>query len=149
MNKVKGNIKVNIIDLPGFGPTKKDATEDLAILTGATVINEELGDDLDMITVEHLGEAEYVSTDDKHTVITLDEVDAQVDERIKEVEKRVASEKNGFIKAKLKERLATLSGSVGIIKVGANSKVELKEKRDRVEDAISVSYTHLTLPTKA
>ena len=136
MNKVKGNIKVNIIDLPGFGPTKKDATEDLAILTGATVINEELGDDLDMITVEHLGEAEYASTDDKHTVITLDEVDVKVDERIKEVEKRVASEKNGFIKAKLKERLATLSGSVGIIKVGANSKVELKEKRDRVEDAI-------------
>ena len=136
MNKVKGNIKVNIIDLPGFGPTRKDATEDLAILTGATVIDEELGDDLDMITVDHLGEAEYSSTDDRHTVITLEEVNEKVEERIKEVEKRVASEKNGYIKKKLQERLATLSGSVGIIKVGADSKVELKEKKDRVEDAI-------------
>ena len=136
MNKVKGNIKVNIIDLPGFGPTTKDATEDLAILTGATVIDEELGDDLDLITIEHLGEAEYTSTDDKNTVITLDEVDVQIEERVKELEKRIANEKNGFIKAKLKERLATLSGSVGIVKVGADSKVELKEKRDRVEDAI-------------
>ena len=136
MNKVKGNIKVNIIDLPGFGPTKKDATEDLAILTGATVIDEELGDDLDMITPDHLGEAEYASTDDRNTVITLDEVTEKVDERIKEVEKRIANEKNGFIKKKLEERLAALSGSVGIIKVGADSKVELKEKKDRVEDAI-------------
>ena len=127
---------VNIIDLPGFGPTRKDATEDLAILTGATVIDEELGDDLDMITVNHLGEAEYSSTDDRHTVITLEEVNEKVEERIKEVEKRVASEKNGYIKKKLQERLATLSGSVGIIKVGADSKVELKEKKDRVEDAI-------------
>jgi chaperonin GroEL len=136
MNKVKGNIKVNIIDLPGFGPTKKDATEDLAILTGATVINEELGDDLDLITVEHLGEAEQATTDDRNTVITLEETTIEIEERIKEVEKRIAEEKNGFIKMKLKERLATLSGSVGIVKVGANSKVELKEKRDRVEDAI-------------
>ena len=78
MNKVKGNIKVNIIDLPGFGPTRKDATEDLAILTGATVIDEELGDDLDMITIDHLGEAEYSSTDDRHTVITLEEVNEEL-----------------------------------------------------------------------
>ena len=79
MNKVKGNIKVNIIDLPGFGPTKKDAVEDLAILTGATVINEELGDDLDLITIEHLGEAEYASTDDSSTVITLADIDTNID----------------------------------------------------------------------
>ena len=64
MNKVKGNIKVNIIDLPGFGPTKKDATEDLAILTGATVINEELGDDLRPYKPDYLGEAEYAITID-------------------------------------------------------------------------------------
>ena len=74
MNKVKGNIKINIIDLPGFGPTRKDATEDLAILTGATVINEELGDDLDMITPEHLGEAVSAVTDDKSTVLTLEDM---------------------------------------------------------------------------
>ena len=137
MNKVKGNIKVNIIDTPGFGPTKKDTTEDLAILTGATVINEELGDDLDLITPEHLGEAEYVTTDDKHTVITtIDDIQQNLQERIKLVSKLISDEKNGFIRKKLEQRLSMLSGSVAIVKVGANSKVELKEKRDRVEDAI-------------
>jgi chaperonin GroEL len=135
MNKVKGNIKVNIIDLPGFGPTKKDSCEDLAALTGATVINEELGDDLDGITLDILGEAEYATTDINNTVITtLEEVD--VEDRIDQVSKLVADEKNGFFKKKLEQRLSMLSGSVGIIKVGADSKVELKEKKDRVEDAI-------------
>ena len=137
MNKVKGNIKVNIIDLPGFGPTKKDTTEDLAILTGATVIDEELGDDLDLIDINCLGEAEYVTTDDKHTVITTkDDIQQSLQERIKIVSKLISNEKNGFIKKKLEQRLSMLSGSVGIIKVGGNSKVELKEKKDRVEDAI-------------
>ena len=137
MNKVKGNIKVNIIDLPGFGPTKKDTTEDLAILTGATVIDEELGDDLDLIDINCLGEAEYVTTDDKHTVITTkDDIQQSLQERIKIVSKLISDEKNGFIKKKLEQRLSMLSGSVGIIKVGGNSKVELKEKKDRVEDAI-------------
>jgi chaperonin GroEL len=136
MNKVKGNIKVNIVDLPGFGAMKRDATEDLAIMTGATVINEELGDDLDLITPEHLGEAEYAITSDNNTVITLEEITEDINERIKQVTKKIAEEKNGFMKKKLEERLAMLSGSVGIIKVGAGSKVELKEKKDRVEDAI-------------
>ena len=136
MNKVKGNIKINIIDPPGFGPTKKDATEDLPILTGATVLNEELGDDLDLMKPEHLGEAEFCVTDDKNTVLTLEGMTKGIEERINELNKHLAEEKNGFIKKKLEQRLATLSGSVGVIKVGANSKVELKEKKDRVEDAI-------------
>jgi chaperonin GroEL len=136
MNKVKGTIKVNIIDLPGFGPTKKDATEDLAILTGATVLNEELGDDLDLMKPEHLGEAEFAVTDDKNTVLTLEGMTEGIEDRIDELNKHLAEEQNGFIKKKLEDRLAMLSGSVGIIKVGANSKVELKEKKDRVEDAI-------------
>ena len=137
MNKVKCNIKVNIIYTPGFGPTKKDTTEDLAILTGATVIDEELGDDLDLIDINCLGEAEYVTTDDKHTVITTkDDIQQSLQERIKLVSKLISDEKNGFIKKKLEQRLSMLSGSVGIIKVGGNSKVELKEKKDRVEDAI-------------
>jgi len=136
MNKVKGNIKVNIIDPPGFGPTKKDAIEDLAILTGSTVLNEELGDDLDLMKPEHLGEAEFCITDDKSTVITLEDMTDGIENRIDELNSKLAKEKNGFIKKKLEQRLATLSGSVGIIKVGAGSKVELKEKKDRVEDAI-------------
>jgi len=136
MNKVKGNIKINIIDLPGFGQGKKDACEDLAILTGATVMNEELGDDLDLIDVNCLGEAEYAATDDKNTVITTIDLENEISERIDHVAKLVADEKNPFLKTKLEQRLSMLSGSVGIIKVGADSKVELKEKKDRVEDAI-------------
>jgi chaperonin GroEL len=136
MNKVKGNIKVNIIDPPGFGPTKQDTIKDLAILTNATVINEELGDDLDGISLDILGEAEKAVTDDKNTVITLENIDESVKDRIKEVKKLHKAEKNGFLKKKIQQRIAMLSGSVGIVRVGANSKVELKEKRDRVEDAI-------------
>ena len=136
MNKVKGNIKVNIIDLPGFGPTKKDTCEDLAILTGATVLNEELGDDLDSMTIEMLGEAEYSSTDDKATVLTVDTDIEELEERIDQINKQITNEKNGFFKKKLEQRLSMLSGSVAVVKVGADSKVELKEKKDRVEDAI-------------
>mgnify|MGYP003629454920 CR=1 FL=1 len=137
MNKVKGNIKVNIVEVPGFGVTTKDTCEDLAILTGATVINEELGDDLDLITVETLGEAEFCVTDDRNTVITTVEgLGQELEDRIDQVSKMVADEKNGFIKKRLEQRLSMLSGSVGIINVGADSKVELKEKKDRIEDAI-------------
>jgi len=136
-NKVKGNIKVNVVDLPGFGPTKRNTCEDLAVLTGATVIDEQLGDDLDLISPEHLGEAAFSVTEEKTTVITtIDDVQQALPERIKHVSKLISNEKNGFIKKKLEQRLSMLSGSVGIIKVGANSKVELKEKKDRVEDAI-------------
>jgi len=137
MNKVKGNIKVNIVDLPGFGPTKQDACEDFAFLTGAKVINEELGDDLDLIDIDCLGEAYTAITDDRYTVLTIDTPEKELQERIESIQKLIDKEdKNPFIKKKHQQRLAMLSGSVGIIKVGANSKVELKEKKDRVEDAI-------------
>ena len=137
MNKVKGNIKVNIVDLPGFGPTKNDTCEDLAFLVGAKLINEELGDDLDLIDIDCLGEAHSSITDDKNTVLTIDTPEEELQERIKSIQKLINKEdKNPFIKKKHQQRLAMLSGSVGMVKVGANSKVELKEKKDRVEDAI-------------
>ena len=136
MNKVKGNIKINIIDLPGFGPTKKDTIEDLAILTGATVINEELGDDLDGISLNILGEVEKTVTDEKGTVFTTQDVNVDLTNRIEEVTKLRDKEKDGFLKRYLQKRLTMLTGSVAIVKVGAGSKVELKEKKDRVEDAI-------------
>jgi chaperonin GroEL len=137
MNKVKGNIKVNIIDLPGFGPTKEDTCDDLAFLVGATIINENLGDDLDLIDVDCLGEVYTAITDDKNTVLTIDAPEEELEERIKGIQKLIDKEdKNPFMKKKHQQRLAMLSGSVGMIKVGADSKVELKEKKDRVEDAI-------------
>jgi chaperonin GroEL len=135
-NKVKGNIKVNVVDLPGFGPTKQDTIEDLAILTGAKVINEELGDDLDLIQPDVLGQAVQAVTDDKHTVIQTIDQGVALNERIEVVENKVKEEKNPFFKKKLQQRLAMLNGQVAMVKVGANSKVEMKEKKDRVEDAI-------------
>jgi chaperonin GroEL len=137
MNKVKGNIKVNIVDLPGFGPTKQDTCEDLAFLVGAKLINEELGDDLDLIDIDCLGEAYTAITDDKNTVLTIETPEEELQERIKSIQKLIDKEdKNPFLKKKHQQRLAMLSGSVGMVKVGANSKVEMKEKKDRVEDAI-------------
>ena len=137
MNKVKGNIKVNIIDPPGFGPTKEDTMADLAFLVGAKVINEQLGDDLDLIDIDCLGEAYTAITDDKNTVLTIETPEEQLQERILSIKKTIDEwDKNPFIQKKHRQRLAMLSGSVGIIKVGADSKVEMKEKKDRVEDAI-------------
>jgi len=136
MNMVKGVIKVNIIDPPGFGQGKSDVTKDLAALTGATAINEELGDDLDLITVEVLGEAEKAVTDSSSTILTIMPEFANQEERLAEIIAIKDEEKNPFLKKKLEERMAMLDGAVGIINVGAGSKVELKEKKDRVEDAI-------------
>jgi len=135
-NKVKGNIKVNIVDLPGFGSTKRDTIEDLAALTGAKIIDEELGDDMDLIDPSVLGEALKSVTDNRNTVLTIESVPEDAKARIESTEDKIKEEQNPFIKKKLEQRLAMLSGSVGIIHVGANSKIELKEKKDRVEDAI-------------
>ena len=137
MNKVKGNIKINIIDLPGFGPTKQDTCEDLAFLVGAKLINEELGDDLDLIDIDCLGEAYTAITDEKNTILTIEAPEEELKERVENIQKIIDKEdKNPFIRKKHQQRLAMLSGVVGIVKVGASSKVEMKEKKDRVEDAI-------------
>ena len=135
-NKVKGNIKVNIIDPPGFGPSKQDTIEDLAFLTGATVINEELGDDLDLIEPSVLGEVTKAITDEKTTVLQTFELGKDLKERVSQVEQKIKNETNPYFKKRLQQRLAMLNGAVGVIKVGANSKIELKEKKDRVEDAL-------------
>ena len=135
-NKVKGNIKVNIIDPPGFGPTKRDTIEDLAMLTGATIIDERLGDDLDLIDPSVLGSAVKAVTNNKNTVLQTNVDREALQERIEDVRKKISEETNGFFKTKLEQRLSMLSGSVGIVYVGADSQVELKEKKDRVEDAI-------------
>ena len=143
MNKIKGNIKVNIIDLPGFGPTKADTIEDLAIITGAKVMNEELGDDLDLIQPDCLGEVVKSVTDNRTTVLTTGVFTEKVKERIAKIKEKVKNEEDPFIKRKLEQRLAMLNGSVGVIKVGADAKIELNEKKDRVEDAIHATKAAL------
>jgi chaperonin GroEL len=135
-NKVKGALKVNIVDVPGFGATKRDTIEDIAAITGATVINEELGDDMDMITPDVLGEVVKSVTDNNSTVITVEKMPQEALDRVDTVKSKLQAEKNPYIKKKIEQRLAMLAGAVGIIKVGGNSAVELKEKKDRVEDAI-------------
>ena len=136
-NKVKGNIQINIIESPGFGPTKQDTIEDLAIVTNSKIINEELGDDFDLINEDCLGQAVKSVTSNKNTVLTISKDEDKLAERIKSVKQLIKKQsKDPWLKKKLEQRLAILSGNVGIVFVGANSQVELKEKKDRVEDAI-------------
>ena len=136
MNKVKGNIKINIVDSPGFGPSKRDTLEDLALLTGAKVISEQLGDDMDLMTPDVLGKAKKAVTDKKSTILTVNKDKKLLEDRIKTVENKLKETKDKFWKGLHQKRLAMLSGVVSIIKVGAYTQVEQKEKMDRVEDAL-------------
>ena len=136
MNKLKGNIKVNLIDAPIYGVNKKETLEDLAMLTGATVINEDLGDDIDLIGPEHLGEIKKSISSEVETILHIGESSAEVKKLIKEIKLKLKTAKHPGVIINHEKRLARLSGKVALVKVGANSEVELKEKRDRVEDAI-------------
>ena len=136
MNKIKGNIKVNVVDAPIYGVSKKETLDDLSLLTGATIINEDLGDDIDLIGPEHLGECLKSTTDQQETILQLTETPQVVKDLIIELEKELKKTKDPALVIKLEKRLARLSAKVAIVKVGANSEVELKEKQARVEDAI-------------
>jgi chaperonin GroEL len=136
MNKMKGNIKVNVIDAPTYGINKQQMLQDLSLLTGATIINEDLGDDMEMIQPEHLGGCVKSVTSHEDTILQVEESPQQVIEVIDEIKSKLLNEKNPNKLVKLEKRLAMLSAKIAIVKVGANSEIELKEKTDRVEDAI-------------
>ena len=136
MNKIKGNIKVNVVAPPGFNFWKKDFLDDIAAVTGATHINEEYGDDIDLITPDMLGECDKAVSDNKSTVLKVSSMPEEAKERIKTIEDQLNSDTPSLKTEKLQERLGVLSGNVAVITVGANSDVELKEKKDRVDDAI-------------
>ena len=137
MNKAKGNIKVNIVDAPIYGISKKDVLSDLCAVTGATLINEDLGDDMDLIQPEHLGSCLKAVTNHEETILQVDlSGNKDVKETIKLIEDQLKETKNPNIVVRLEQRLAKLKAKVAVVKVGANSEVELKEKKDRVEDAI-------------
>jgi chaperonin GroEL len=136
MNKIKGNIKANVVAPPGFNFWKKDFLDDIAAVTGATHINEEFGDDIDLITPDMLGECEKAVSDNKSTVLKVKSIPEAAKERIKAIEDQLNSDTPSLKTEKLQERLGVLSGNVAVITVGANSDVELKEKKDRVDDAI-------------
>lgn len=136
MNKVKGNIKVNVVDPPSFGLKRKDILEDLALLVGAKVFDESLGDSIDAITPDMLGSADKAISDKDGTVLIVDEKPEEVQERIEYLKSVLDKEDHHVMTKHLNDRLALLSGGVSVIYVGADTEVELKEKQDRVDDAI-------------
>jgi chaperonin GroEL len=136
MNMVKGNIKVNVIDPPSFGLKRKDILEDLALLVGAKVFDESLGDSIDSITPDLLGEADKAISDKDGTVLVIKEKSKEAQERIEYLKTALEKEDHHVLTKHLNDRLALLCGGVSIIYVGACSDVELKEKQDRVDDAI-------------
>ena len=137
MNKSKGNIKVNIVDAPVYGISKKDVLSDLCAVTGATLVNEDLGDDMDIIQPEHLGTCIKSVTNHEETILQVDIADkSEVKDTIRLLEDQIKETKNPNIIIRLEKRLAKLKAKVAVVKIGANSEIELKEKKDRVEDAI-------------
>ena len=137
INKMRGTFNVCAVKAPGFGDRRKAMLEDIAILTGGTVISEELGMKLEEVTIDHLGGAKKIVVDKENTTIIEGESSTDdVKARINNIKKQIEATTSDYDKEKLQERLAKLSGGVAIIKVGAATETELKEKKARVEDAM-------------
>ncbi len=140
VNRLRGGLKVCAVKAPGFGDRRKAMLEDIAILTGGTVISEETGLSLENATVELLGQAEKVSVDKENTTIVNGAGDkARLEERVAQIRSQIENTTSDYDREKLQERLAKLAGGVAVLYVGAASEVEMKEKKDRVEDALSAT----------
>jgi len=140
LNKLRGMVNVLAIKAPGFGDRRKAMLQDIAILTGATVISEDLGRKLDSATVDDLGKAEKViATKDDTTIVGGQGDNEQIKSRIQQIRNEIDVSTSDYDREKLQERLAKLSGGVAIIRVGAATETELKEKKHRVEDALSAT----------
>ncbi|CUV65749.1 chaperone Hsp60, Cpn60 chaperonin GroEL, large subunit of GroES [Sulfurovum sp. enrichment culture clone C5] len=140
LNRLKGVLNISAVKAPGFGDRKKEMLKDIAILTGATVITEELGLSLDKATLEDLGQAGRVVIDKDNTVIVDGKGDGEaVKSRVGEIKSQIEKTTSEYDREKLQERLAKLSGGVAVIKVGAATETEMKEKKDRVDDALSAT----------
>jgi len=136
MNKIKGNIKVNVLDAPAFGLRRKEILEDLALLTNSQIIDENLGDDLNTIQVDYLGTCSKVTTEKHQSIIQIEGVNEEVEKIINNIKNKLTKKLKPHEVVGLEQRLARLSAKVAVVKVGANSDIELKEKQDRIEDAI-------------
>jgi len=140
VNKLRGTINVLAVKAPGFGDRRKQMLEDMAILTGGKVISEEIGRKLDSVTVEDLGRARRVTADkDKCTIVEGKGSEDELKARIKQIKVQIDETTSEFDREKLQERQAKLAGGVAVIKVGAATEVELKERKHRVEDALSAT----------
>ena len=137
VNKLRGALKIAAVKAPGFGDRRKAMLEDLAILTGGTVISEERGFTLENTTIEMLGTAESVTIDkDNTTVVNGSGSSEDIQARVNQIKSQIETTTSDYDKEKLQERLAKLSGGVAVLYVGAPSEVEMKEKKDRVDDAL-------------
>jgi chaperonin GroEL len=140
VNKLRGTLNVLAIKAPGFGDRRKEMLQDIAVLTGGTVISEEIGRKLESVTAEDFGRCrKIVSTKDDTTFVEGHGEDKAIQDRISQIKARIEDTTSDFDREKLQERLAKLSGGVAIIKVGAATEIELKEKKARVEDALSAT----------
>jgi chaperonin GroEL len=140
VNRLRGTINVTAVKAPGFGDRRKAMLQDIAILTGGQVISEELGMSLENATIEHLGKAGRVVVDkDNTTIVDGAGSKADIDARIAQIKSEIENTTSDYDKEKLQERLAKLSGGVAVIKVGAATETEMKEKKDRVDDALSAT----------
>lgn len=140
VNKLRGVLNVSAVKAPGFGDRRKAMLQDIAILTGGQVISEELGKTLEATTLQDLGQAARIVIDKDNTTIVDGKGQAQaVKDRISQIRTEIANTTSDYDKEKLQERLAKLSGGVAVIKVGAATEVEMKEKKDRVDDALSAT----------
>jgi len=140
VNKLRGTLNIVAVKAPGFGDRRKEMLQDMAILTGGHVITEETGRKLDSVTVEDLGKARRITVDkDNTTIVEGKGSDEEIKARIKQIKAQIEETTSDFDKEKLQERQAKLVGGVGVIKVGAATEVELKEKKHRVEDALSAT----------
>ncbi|MGX7591320.1 chaperonin GroEL [Candidatus Karelsulcia muelleri] len=137
INKLRGTLKVVAVKAPGFGERKKAILEDIAILTGGTVLSDETGNQLEKIRIKHLGKAEKITVDkDKTTIVNGQGNKNNIKMRINQIKSQIEYSTSDYDKEKLKERLAKLAGGVAVLYVGAATEVEMKEKKDRVEDAL-------------
>ena len=140
VNKLKGTISVLAVKAPGFGDRRKEMLRDIAILTGGTVISEEIGRKLDSVTFEDFGKARrVVATKDDTTIVDGEGSADQIKARMTQIKAQIEETTSDYDKEKLQERLAKLAGGVAVIKVGAATEVELKEKKHRIEDALSTT----------
>ena len=140
VNRLRSNLKISAVKAPGFGDRRKEMLEDIAILTGGMVISEERGLKLESATLEMLGTAEKVTIDKDNTIIVNGAGKKQsIADRINQIKAQIAATTSDYDREKLQERLAKLSGGVAVLYVGAGSEVEMKEKKDRVDDALSAT----------
>ncbi|KYG82359.1 chaperonin GroEL [Roseivirga echinicomitans] len=137
VNKIRGSLKIAAVKAPGFGDRRKAMLEDLAILTGGTLISEERGYKLENATMEYLGTAEKVNIDkDTTTIVNGAGTEADIKARVSQIQQQIENTTSDYDKEKLQERLAKLAGGVAILYIGAATEVEMKEKKDRVDDAL-------------